>query len=178
MRQNSSEKIKKLITLSMLVALEIILNRFLSINTIGTKIGFSFVPIVVAAFLFGPLSAGAVYALSDFLGAILFPIGPYFPGFTLSAFLMGFTLGLFLYKKQRVGLLKNIIPPVLINNAVIGLFVNTAWVSILYGSKTYWGWFIYRLAEYTLLIPVSIILIPLILRVCEILKKSVNKPKA
>lgn len=176
MRQSSSAKIKKLITLSMLVALEIVLNRFLSINTIGTKIGFSFVPIVVAAFLFGPLAAGAVYALSDFLGAILFPIGPYFPGFTLCAFLMGFTYGFFLYKKQRVGLLKNILPPVLINNAFLGLFVNTVWVSILYGSKTYWGWFVYRLAEYALLIPVSVILIPFILRICEIIKKTVNKP--
>lgn len=177
MKQNrNSEKIKKLIALSMLVALEIVLSRFLSINTIGTKIGFSFVPIVITAFLFGPISAGIVYALADFIGAILFPIGPYFPGFTACAFLMGFTYGFFLYKKQRVGLIKNILPPVLINNIIYGLFINTAWVSILYGSKTYWGWFVFRLAEYALLIPVSIILIPFVLKICEILKKTVNKP--
>jgi ECF transporter S component (folate family) len=172
MKSSSSYNIKKLAMLSMLVALEIVLNRFLSINTIGTKIGFSFVPIVVAAFLFGPLSAGIVYAIADFLGAILFPIGPYFPGFTVSAFLMGFTYGIFIYKKQRVGLLRNVLPPILINNVIFGLLLNTVWVSILYNSKNYWGWFIYRLPEYAILIPVSFIIIPFILRICEIIKRN------
>ena len=46
--------------LALLVALEIVLNRFCSINTMGLKIGFSFVPIVVAANLFGPVPAAAV----------------------------------------------------------------------------------------------------------------------
>jgi ECF transporter S component (folate family) len=172
MNKKSFYKIKQLVTLSMLVALEIVLNRFLSINTIGTKIGFSFVPIVVAAVLFGPLYAGVAYALSDFLGAILFPIGPYFPGFTVCAFLMGFTYGIFLYKKQRHSLIKNVLLPVLLNNVVFGLLINTIWVSILYGSKSYFGWFIYRLPEYAILIPVSFVIIPFIIKICEILKRS------
>ena len=61
---------------AILVAIEIVLNRFLSINTPGLKIGFSFVPIVIAAILFGPVKAGVIYALADLIGAILFPIGP------------------------------------------------------------------------------------------------------
>ena len=172
MNKNNFYKIKQLVTLSMLIALEIVLNRFLSINTIGTKIGFSFVPIVIAAFLFGPVSAGVAYALSDFIGAILFPIGPYFPGFTVCAFLMGFTYGIFFYKKQRMGLIKNVLMPVIINNVVFGLLINTVWVSILYDSKNYWGWFIYRLPEYTVLIPVSFIMIPFIIRISKILKRN------
>ena len=172
MNKKSSYKIKQLVTLSMLIALEIVLNRFLSINTIGTKIGFSFVPIVIAAVLFGPVSAGVAYALSDFLGAILFPIGPYFPGFTVCAFLMGFTYGIFLYRRQKYGLIKNVLTPVLINNVLFGLLINTVWVSILYGSKNYLGWFIYRLPEYAILIPVSFITIPFIIKICSILEKS------
>ena len=158
----------------MLVALEVVLNRFLSINTFGLKIGFSFVPIVFAAIFFGPLTAGVIYAASDFIGAVLFPIGPYFPGFTVSAALMGITYGIFLHGKEEPKLFKNILPPVIINSIVLGLFVNTAWVSILYSSKTYWGWFIYRLPEYALLIPVSVLLIPEIARLGRSLKKAID----
>ena len=78
---------KKLITLSVLVAMDVVLTRFLSINAWNTRIGFGFVPMVIAAMMYGPLSAGIVAALADFIGAILFPTGPYFPGFTFSVFL-------------------------------------------------------------------------------------------
>ena len=76
--------VRTIVYLGVLTALEIVLNRFLSINAWNIKIGFSFVPIVVAAILYGPIAAGIVAALCDFLGAILFPIGAYFPGFTES----------------------------------------------------------------------------------------------
>lgn len=165
----------RLITISaMLVALEIVLNRFLSINTMGLKIGFSFVPIVFAAIFFGPLTAGIIYGISDFLGALLFPIGPYFPGFTLSAFFMGAVYGAFLYGREKPKFFKNVLPPVIINSIVFGLFINTAWVSVLYSSKTYWGWFIYRLPEYAILIPVSALLIPEISKICKSLKKTIG----
>ena len=161
--------------LSLLTASEIVLNRFLSINTMGIKIGFSFVPIVIAAYLFGPVYAGITYALADFMGAILFPIGPYHPGFTVSAFLMGLSYGLFLYKKEKPRVVKNILPPVLINNIIFGLLINTLWVSMLYGSKTYIGWFVYRLTEYAVLIPVSLILIPTVIGICKIINKNLGK---
>ena len=160
--------------LSLLVAIEIVLNRFLSINTSGIKIGFSFVPIVVAAYLFGPLSSGIVYAVADIMGAILFPIGPYHPGFTACAFAMGLLYGLFLYKNKKIGLFKNILPPILINNVIFGLLINTVWVSMLYGSKTYWGWFMYRLSEYAILIPISIIMIPSVIKICKIITKRIG----
>ena len=160
---------------AVLIAIEVVLNRFFSINTLGLKIGFSFVPIVIAAMLFGAVRAGIIYGVSDIIGAILFPIGPYCPGFTVSAVLMGLIYGSFLYKKERVGFFKNILPPVLINNLVFGLLVNTAWVRLLYSSKSYWGWFIYRLPEYAVLIPVSLALIPAICKLSKVLNKIVNK---
>ena len=169
------ERLKFICFAAILIAIEIVLNRFVSINTAGLKIGFSFVPIVIAAVLFGPVRAGIIYCIADMIGAILFPIGPYFPGFSICAFLMGMIYGAFLYKKEKVGFFRNILPPVIINNVGLGLLVNTLWVSILYGSKTYWGWFVYRLPEYAVLIPVSAILIPAILKLTEVLRKVVNK---
>ena len=117
--------------LALLTAIEIVLSRFLSVNAWNIKIGFSFVPVVVAAILYGPLGAGVVGALGDFIGAVLFPIGAYFPGFTLTAFLTGFVFGLFLYKKQDW---PRSIAAVGINQFVLSLFLNTLWISILYGS--------------------------------------------
>ena len=120
-----------LTTLAMLTAIEIVLSRFLSLNAWNTKIGFGFVPVVVAALLYGPLAGGIVGALAEFIGAILFPIGAYFPGFTLTAFLMGMVFGLFLYPKQN---LVRTLAAVGINQFILGLFLNTFWISVLYDS--------------------------------------------
>ena len=49
-----------LVTLGLLTALQVVLSRFCSINAWNIKIGFSFVPVVAAAVLYGPLPAGAV----------------------------------------------------------------------------------------------------------------------
>ena len=117
--------------IALLTALEIILSRFLSISMWNTKIGFSFLPIAVAAILFGPLAAGTVGALGDFIGAILFPIGAYFPGFTLTAFLTGLVFGFFLHREQ--GWLQ-VIAAIGINQLILSLLLNTLWISILYGS--------------------------------------------
>lgn len=163
--------------LALLIALEIVLNRFLSVNTAGVKIGFAFVPVVVAAILFGPIPAAIVNGVADLLGAVLFPIGPYHPGFTVCAALAGAVYGLFLYRPEggRVRFLTNMLPPVIINNIVIGLLINTIWVSMLYGSKTYLGWFLYRLTEYVVLIPVSLCLIPILIRLCRELGRVVYR---
>ena len=122
---------RTLTMLALLVGMEIVLSRFLSISMWNIKIGFSFVPVVVAAILYGPLAAGIVGALADFIGAILFPIGAYFPGFTLTAFLTGCVFGLFLYKKQDW---PHSIAVVGINQFILSLFLNTLWISILYKS--------------------------------------------
>ncbi len=86
--------------LGLLIALEVVLSRFLSVATGSVKIGVQFMPIAIAAMLYGPLWGGAVGALADLVGALAFPIGAYFPGFTISAFLAGMIYGLFLYNRK------------------------------------------------------------------------------
>lgn len=174
---------------AMLIAMEIVLNRFLSINTMGLKIGFAFLPPMLAAMLYGPGTSALIWAASDFLGAILYPIGPYHPGFTVCAALMGLVMGIMVHPDpihMQLGRgnlhfianlhwdkikFYNILIPVLINCLVIGLLINTWWVSQLYGSKTYWGWFLYRLPEYAVMVPVQILFAPVLLRIVRILRK-------
>ncbi len=166
----------EMLTVSALfLALEIVLNRFVSINTVGLKIGFAFVPIVVCAIIYGPTMAAIVNALADFLGAILFPIGPYFPGFTLTAALMGLVWGHFLYRgelgERKLRFFPNILLPSIVNNLIFGLCVNTYWITIISGSKTYLGWFTYRITEYLILIPLNVIMIPILIKLSEKIKK-------
>lgn len=120
-----------IVYLGILTALEIVLDRFLSVQAWNIKIGFSFLPIAAAGMLFGPLAGAVVAALGDFLGAVLFPIGPYFPGFTLTAALTGLTFGLFLRKRRSV---LRTLAAVSVNMLLLSFLLNSLWISILYGT--------------------------------------------
>ena len=122
---------KTIATLGVLLAMDIVLTRFLSFSAWNVRIGFGFVPVVLSAMLFGPVPAAVLAALGDFLGAILFPIGPYFPGFTVTAALTGLTFGFLLHRKNSVA---NSLTSVVIVQFVLGLLLNTYWIHVLYHS--------------------------------------------
>jgi len=92
--------LKKLIAISLLVALSIIAKRFLGYNDRVISVSFGFVPIATAGMLFGPVGGLTAGALADLIGALLFPTGPFNPGFTLAAALSGTVYGLFLHPRQ------------------------------------------------------------------------------
>lgn len=149
-----------IVILSLLTSMEMILLRFCSISTWNLKIGFGFVPVVMAAMLYGPLAGGVVAALGDLLGAMLFPIGPYFPGFTLTAFLTGMVFGGFLHKKQNTG---RILGAVAVSQLLLSLLLNTLWISVLYGAP-YWPLFLTRVAQCAVLTSVQFVVIGLMTR--------------
>ena len=74
---------KKLIVSAQLVALDVVLTRLLAINTPLMKIGLGFAAVALCAVLYGPWWAALTAALGDLVGALLFPTGAFFPGFTL-----------------------------------------------------------------------------------------------
>ena len=157
-----------MVTLAILVAMEIVLSRFLSINAWNIKIGFNFVPVVIAAMLYGPVGGAIVAALGDLLGALLFPIGAFFPGFTLTACLTGLVFGFFLHKSQT---LPRIGGAVLINQGILSLCLNTLWISILYGSP-YGPLFITRIVQTLILIAVQGVTIYAIAKVMPRLRST------
>lgn len=150
---NQKLTVKSYSIIGALVAMEIILSRFLSIHTWNLKIGFSFVPIVVTAMLFGGVYAGLVGAIGDIIGAILFPVGPYFPGFTITAFLNGVIFAFFLKKKPTF---MNIVISVLLVQIVGSLGLNTFWISMLYGSP-FWPLFAARIYQTIIMSVVQIV---------------------
>ena len=152
-----------------LIALHVVLSRFCSINAWNLKIGFAIVPIFIAAYFYGPVYAGIVGALGDFLGAILFPIGAYFPGFTMTCFLTGVLLGLLLHKKRNI---PRILCAVLINELILSLLVNTLWISILYGSP-FVPLLATRIVQCGIMVPVEVVVLCALSRLLIPLKKEI-----
>mgnify|MGYP002624778148 CR=1 FL=1 len=161
---------RQVVYLSLLTALEIVLNRFLSINAWNIKIGFSFVPVAAAGMLFGMLPAAIVAALGDFLGAILFPIGPYFPGFTFTAFLTGLTFGFFLRRERTI---PRILGAVAVNQLILSLLLNSLWISLLYGSP-YAALLATRAVQCAILAPVQFAVLLLLRRAAANLERRLT----
>lgn len=151
--------VKKLTVISMLIAVEIILTRFLAITTPIVRIGFGFLPTAVIAIMYGPVYAGLAAAIADIIGMILFPSGAYFPGFTLTAFLTGVTYGIFLHNK-KINII-NISAAVIVIAIVLNLGLDTVWLQIITG-KAYLALFPARIIKCIIVAPVQILLISLI----------------
>lgn len=156
-------KTKKIVLSAMLLALLIVLSRFLSIKTPIVVISLSFVPIMMAAIWLGPKYSLLIAALGDLIGAILFPFGAYFPGYTLSQLLTGLIYGIFLYKKpeQEISdgkfIIKLIISSVLVLG-LIGILLTSLWVHITAG-KSYVAVMAGRITTQVIMLPIQVITI-------------------
>jgi len=148
--------IKTLTYVAMLIAIEIVLSRFCSISTPIVKIGFGFVPIAVCAILYGPVWAGVAGGLADFIGAILFPIGAYFPGFTVSMVLTGIVFGLFLHKRKSNW--SGLAGAVTVNCVGISLCLSTYWLTIITGTP-FLALLPTRVIQNVIMIPVQFIVL-------------------
>lgn len=156
---------KIMVTCALLVALQVILARFLSINTTFVVINFSFLAVALSGILFGPLWALAVGAVSDLIGATLFPFGAFFPGFTVTAGLVGLIYGLFLHQKGEGfhgrALWLRVVGASLCAS-LTRLVLNSVWLYIMYG-KGLFGMLPARFTETICMVAAQILLIPVLL---------------
>lgn len=125
--------LKKLIILAALVALNVIFTRLLAVNASVFKLGVGFAAVAVCAMLYGPAWAALCAALGDLVGALLFPTGAYFPGFTLTAALTGLIFGLLLYKKRPS--FGRCFLAALADGVIVTLILNTLMISLVFGPK-------------------------------------------
>lgn len=142
--------------IGLLMALEIILTRYVSIQTPIVRIGFGFLPTAMIAMMFGPWLAGIAGVLTDLAGTFLGGSVIFFPGFTLSAFLGAFIYGLFLYRKPKS--LLRVILAVLTVTIIVNLGLNTLWVYMLTGEAVM-GIFPIRLLQNAVTAPIRVVLI-------------------
>ena len=163
MTKLSLTKSKKIILSAMLLSILIVLSRFFSIKSSFLVISFSFIPMMLAGIYLGPKYAAIIAGLGDLIGAILFPFGAYFPGFTISSALMGFVYGIFLYKKPEENRkdFKFIIQLIISSVIVLGgikILLESVFLNVLYG-KAYLAIIASRLVTELIMIPVQVITI-------------------
>lgn len=157
--------------LALLVAVEVVFSRFLSYNVWNSKVGFNFIPVALAAMLFGPLPAAIAAAVADVIGAVLFPIAPFFPGYTLTAFLGGLTWGFFLYKKQSKW---RLLGAVAVRQVVLSTLLNTYWISFTYGSP-YFPLLATRLVQLVIMSVLEFVIVGILMRLKPQFEKVVKK---
>ncbi len=119
---------KSLVAMGLLIAMEIIFTRFLSVHitlfgSFTDNIHLGFFPVACGGMLFGGVWGGVIAAIADILRALIFPTGAFNPLFTISAALRGVLYGLFLHKKAKPA-------NILISSAVIFFFINILLLSL------------------------------------------------
>ena len=125
--------LRQLTVSALLIALDVVFSRVLAINTPLMKIGLGFAAVAVSAMLYGPAWAALTAALGDLIGALLFPTGAYFPGFTLTAALTGLIFGLFLYRREGSWLRAFL--AALTNCFFVTLVLNTLLIAVFFRSS-------------------------------------------
>lgn len=156
------KKLFKIILTALLIAINIILERFVPTYSVwNNNISFGFVAVAFAACYLGIPYAVAVGGFGDLIGALIKPFGPYFPGYTITNMLVGLCLGIFLYNKATV---LRISLAVIINKIVCSLVLNTIFISVLYrgGIAAFWVVFVSRIPFVLLMTVVEILVISIL----------------
>lgn len=116
--------------MGILIALDIIFTRFLSITTVNVRLGFAFIVLLLSGMRLGPVYTAIVAALADLIGAHLFPVGPYFVGFTITAAISGFLYGFF-YEGFSI---RRLVLFLLLEAVVVNLGLQTLWITMISGN--------------------------------------------
>jgi riboflavin transporter len=156
--------IRAITVCGMLLALRIVLSMFTIHITAILRISFSYLPIAAVGMIFGPVAGGVFGVAGDILGYFICPTGPYFPGFTLNAFLSGFVYGVFFYRKP-VSLRRTFSAKALIT-FLISILLNPLWLSILYG-KAFFAVVSARIVTNLVMFPIEATILHLLLKMIE-----------
>lgn len=168
-------KTKKIILSALLLAMTIVLSRFLSFNVWFLSIGFSFVPIILAALWLGPKYSAIICGLADLIGAFLFPFGTYFVGFTISAVCKGLIYGIILYKGGEELEGKELVIRLIIACTIVIVFVNVLmdalWLVIMY-SKAFLAILSMRIVPQLVTIPIQIVTMLILIKTLSPITKK------
>ena len=145
---------KDIAVIGLMIAMKIVLTRFLAIETQFMRVGFSFIPTILLAIMYGPWVGLFSGATADLFGFFLFPKGfPYYPGFTLSAAIAPMLYASVLYKK-RLSLGRLIVANLLVT-VFVNVGLNSLWLYILY-DQAFWAMLPVRLVQNLVSLPIEV----------------------
>lgn len=129
---------RKVVLIAGFIAATIVLQRFLAFRTPIIQINFMLIPIMLSAIMLGWRGSTFVALVADLIGALLFPSGSFFIGYTLTAVLTGFIAGICLYRKGEIRLdrtfLVRLALCIVIITGLLNGILNTLWVFLLSGA--------------------------------------------
>ncbi len=157
-------RIRRLTYSALLIALSVVATRLLSIQTPFVRIGFGGIPILLAGLAFGPIWGFAAGALADLVGFFLHPVGTYFPGFTLTAGLVGAIVPLILGRQRITSSFGRLLSAIAFSQLVTSLVLDTYWLTIILG-KTAAALLPLRVLNQAIYIPVAASLVFVLRRV-------------
>ncbi len=171
---NKKNYLFRIVFTGILVALNVILERFLAYSVWNMTISFGFITVAFAAAMLGLPYAIAVGGLGDLIGSLLFPFGPYFPGFTLTNVLAAAVLALFIHKNTSI---INITIATVINKICFTLILNSIWISILYrgGISDFFVVAIPRIWSAVVLGIIEVVILTLVFSEKSQIRKQLNK---
>ena len=121
---------------------------------------------VVLGFFSGPVVGGIMGGVADIIKYLLKPTGPFFFGFTFNAILGAVIYGVMLYKKPIS--FKRILASKIVVAIVVNVFLNTYWLSMLYGNA-FMAILPPRLIKQIIMVPIQSIML---YAVVEVLAKA------
>ena len=155
-------KVFDLVFMALLVALNIVLERFVGWVGVNTAYGISFVAIIFAAVQYGPVGAVLVSCLGDVLGTVLSGRVPVI-GFTITAAVQGIIYGIVLYKRRGAYRIYKTPLAILPTLAVCSLLMNSYFLSELIGTK-FIDQAIVRLPQVLITVPIQLIITHLFMK--------------
>lgn len=177
--QNGIFSTRNLILMAALIAMQIILARFLSIQASDIlRISFESVPIVLAGMWLGPLSGAIVALIADILGTVLSGYGIWFPPIALGPILVGVISGLstkYVFRSDLSStrdswkVILTVVVAGIVNNFLVGTVTTTMYSIIVMGntnafSVLLWTNFLGRLTTKPVTILVNAILVAVVNR--------------
>ena len=128
----AASRTRSLVLAGVFAALTVLLTYVFAVQTPFVRFSFGFLPLALYGALAGPWRAALVAAAADLIGVSLFGTGAFFPGFTLSALLVGAAYGASFHGRTltvwRVAL------TFLFVDTAVHLVLNTLWLYLLYGK--------------------------------------------
>ena len=171
---------RNLVMMAALIAMQIVLARFLSIQVSDTlRISFESIPVILAGMWLGPVPGAVVAVLADFLGTIIHGYGAWFPPLALGPMMVGILSGVSTKYIFRSPLAENrdlwkVITTVLVvgilNSFCFGLIGSTLYSCIMVRQDPAIFWillgtnFVQRLATKPITIAVDTLMVVIINR--------------
>lgn len=158
---NEFLSIRTLVLAAVIIAIRVAIKQFrIPIVPPSIYLGFDFLINSAGSLIYGPIVALLVGAVSDTLGAILFPVGAYFFPFIVVEMLSGFIFALFFYRQQlsTVRIILARLAVVIICNFIVNPLIMT-WSNYFFYKAPYEFITIARVLKNAVMFPLECVIL-------------------